>query len=71
LHIGGDSFLREIGFEKDINIARAEAYALGITTDWEKVLTGVDLRNAVTHTMDNMPLANTVMTNFLTAISLN
>lgn len=71
LHIGGDSFLREIGFEKDISIASAQAYALGITIDWEKVLTGVDLRNAVTHTMDNMPLANTVMTNFLTAISLN
>ena len=69
LHIGGDSFLRAIALNKAFDVPVTGNYEFGINIDWAKALDGVDLRNATTHTMDNMPLAMQVMSNLLTGIT--
>jgi hypothetical protein len=70
IHIGGDSFLRAISLAKTFEVPITGNYELGIDIDWAKALDGVDLRNATTHTMDNMPLAQQVIANLLTAITV-
>ena len=70
IHIGGDSFLRALSYAKSFEVPITGAFELGIDIDWAKALDGVDLRNATTHTMDNMPLAQQVLANMLTAITL-
>lgn len=71
LHVGTDAMLRETSLIRDIAISSSQAYTLNVTIDWAKVLTGVDLRNAITHTMNNMPLATRVIENLAnTAISV-
>jgi hypothetical protein len=69
MHIGGDSFLRAIALAKAFDVPATGEVEFGINIDWGKALDGVDLRNASTHTMDNMPLAMQVMSNLLTGIT--
>jgi hypothetical protein len=70
MHIGGDSFLSAISLSDDITVTSGTPAHMHIAIDWGKVLNGIDLKDAHTHTMDNMPLANTVAANFLTAFSV-
>jgi hypothetical protein len=70
IHIGGDSYLRSISLPKTFDIPTSGAYEFGVKIDWAKALDGVDLRHATTHTMDNMPLAQQVLANLVTAISV-
>lgn len=69
IHIGGDSFLRAMSLTKGFEVPITGDFEFGINIDWAKALDGVDLRNATTHTMDNMPLAMQVMSNLLTGIT--
>lgn len=71
LHIGTDAQLKSIMLMEDFTITNAEQKELHLTIDWGKALESVDLRNAVTHTMDNMMLATQVMNNFTGAFSLH
>jgi hypothetical protein len=68
IHIGGDSFKRAMSLTKAFDIPVTGETEFAINIDWGKALDNVDLRNATTHTMDNMPLAMQVMSNFLTGI---
>jgi hypothetical protein len=71
MHIGADDLLGSVTLSREMIIVSGQNYALNVKVDWAKALTGVDLRNATTHTMDNMPLAIQVMDNFVqTAITV-
>ncbi|MFN8395825.1 MAG: MbnP family protein [Bacteroidia bacterium] len=70
LHVGSDAFLRTLTMSKAMNLSSGESTMIHLTIDWAKVFEGVDLRNAVTHTMDNMPLATTVANNFVAAFTI-
>jgi hypothetical protein len=69
MHIGGDSFLRSLALTKGFEVPVTGEFEFAINIDWGKALDGVDLRNATTHTMDNMPLAMQVMGNLLMGIT--
>lgn len=70
IHIGTDALSRTLSIVHEIGIQGGVPEFLEVTIDWAKFLNGVDLRNAVTHTMDNMPLANQVVDNYLSAFSI-
>lgn len=71
MHVGGDSFLRTLQFHNHFDVANAGSHTLHMNIDWGKALDGIELRNGSTHTMDNMPVANQVITNMTTAITFD
>lgn len=70
LHIGTDALLKTVSLSKALDLASGQDKMIHITIDWAKVFNGVDLTDAVTHTMDNMMLATTVANNFVTAFTI-
>lgn len=62
MHIGLDSYLSEVELDNHITINKSTT--IGLNIDWLKLLNNIDLRtDRVTHTMDNMMLANQVKAN--------
>lgn len=70
LHIGGDNLLQDFALSHDIEVPVTGDFELSLAINWAKALDGVDMRDANTHTMDNMPLAQQVIANLLTAITV-
>ncbi len=70
-HIGTKNLYRT--FEYDVHFDADEADShLEMTVDFAKFFTGIDLKtDRVTHTMDNMPLAMTVVNNLSTVFSVD
>lgn len=74
-HVGGDSFYRSLTLNRSFEIGEPRT-DLRLNFNTEQFLTGpgdtIDLaEDNLTHTMDNMPLANRFMTLFADGISLN
>lgn len=69
LHIGLDSYLTEVSLHKHFNASGATE--LHLELDWLKLLNNINLRmSRVTHTMDNMMLANQVKANIPTLFTV-
>jgi hypothetical protein len=66
-HIGGDNFLREVSVPIELQVdANTQLVQAHIDFQLSTVLTGLDImggNDLITHTMGNMPLANTVIGN--------
>jgi hypothetical protein len=71
LDVSTDVLLRTISLDKVFSIGSGENATVSITVDWAKAFDGLDMKNAVTHTMDNIPMATQVMDNFVSGISVD
>jgi hypothetical protein len=70
LHIGLDEYLTEVEVDSHMDVTAATMVTLNI--DWLKALNNIDLRaSRVTHTMDNMMLANQVKANIPSMFSVD
>jgi hypothetical protein len=69
-HIATDQLLTAVSLSKDFTINSGDPQVLTLTIDWEKAFNGVDLTRQSTQTNDNVPLAQQVMANFVSAITL-
>jgi hypothetical protein len=72
MHLGTDSKLASVELDIDLEISEGSHPGLNITMNTEDLFTNIDLGGAdiVTHTMDNMPLANKLKANIATAFTV-
>lgn len=70
-HIGTDNYLKSISTNSNnISIEAGKSNMIPIKIDYSKLFLNIDLStDNITHTMDNMPLANTFANNISTAFS--
>lgn len=73
MHVGTNNLLAEnTGLMAHFNAVGGQTHNIELDIDWGAFFTGVDLSvDNSTHTMDNMPLANTVSNNAASVISIH
>ena len=69
-HIALDQMLTRVDLHHDFTIGSGDQAVLSLTIDWEKALAGVDLTRQTTQANDNLPLAQQIMANFITGITI-
>ncbi|MEY3443343.1 MAG: hypothetical protein RLZZ519_1624 [Bacteroidota bacterium] len=69
-HIALDQLLTPVNLAQNFTISSGDQQVLSLNIDWEKALAGVDLTRQSTQTSDNLPLAEQIMANFVTGISI-
>lgn len=71
-HTGLNSLLRSTSIDMESRVLDANTLMINLNVDFSKMLEGVDFTTQLsTHTFDNMPLAEKVTENALTAITLD
>lgn len=68
-HIASDVMLTPASLARQFVVDNGASYTFPITVDWGKGIQGLDLPRQSTQTVDNLPLAQQVMQNFLTGIT--
>lgn len=70
-HVGGLPQYTSLTFDGLHADAEAAEFDVAVKVDWAKMFDGIDQRTSlVTHTMDNMPLARSLVANYTKAITL-
>lgn len=70
-HLGADALYRAIDISQSTSISNTETTILTLNIDFDKVFENIDFtEEKLTHTNDNMPLAEKVMNNFSGALSV-
>lgn len=67
-HIASDVLLTPASLPRQFTVDKGAAYSFPITIDWGRGIQGLDLPRQSTQTVDNLPLAQQVMNDFLTGI---
>lgn len=71
LHLGTDAFLRTVELDYAFELGKDENLYTEINFDLDKALEGIDIStDHISHTMDNMPLANAVIANVPDAFAI-
>lgn len=70
-HMATDPLLTGVTLTRDFSIPSGTGHTFSIVIDWEKALAGVDLQRQSTQTSDNFPLAQQMMQNFVTGITID
>lgn len=69
-HLASEVMRTPVTLASHFDLGSATEHTLSITIDWGQAFAGVDLRRASTQTTDNLPLAQQVMQNFVSAIEV-
>ncbi|MFN8395827.1 MAG: MbnP family protein [Bacteroidia bacterium] len=68
-HLASDVMLTPANLARAFVVDNGASYTFPITIDWGKGIQGLDLPRQSTQTVDNLPLAQQVMQDFLTGIT--